>query len=123
MTTTNINQAEIIPHPTANGGGNVTAVPKTDKPETELRATIGRRPCHEGAGGQDGHYSRLPFDPRHGAQVLDAPMREKVIQVLGGGPGQRTVYRQNGLVSGESSYVPGAGGGDGHEHEGPAWRP
>ena len=53
---------------------------------------------------------RRPWTPK---------MREKAAVVLGEVPGQGIVYRQGGVVHGESSFIRERAPRDGHEHAGP----
>ena len=83
-----------------------TGTTKTAGAESELRAAARRRglTMKELAvkmGVSAGYLSglstgRTPWTPK---------MREKVVAVLGEVPGQGTVYRQGGVVTGESSYI------------------
>ena len=76
------------------------------KPESELRAAARRhgltlKELADKVGVSASHLScvatgRRPWTPK---------MREKAAAVLGEVPGQGTVYRQGGVVSGESSYI------------------
>ena len=86
--------------------GNGTRTTETAAAESELRAAARRRglTLKELAalmGVSAGYLSgistgRTPWTPK---------MREKVMAVLGEVPGQGTVYRQGGVVTGESSFI------------------
>ena len=61
---------------------------------------------HEGARGPDGRECGLPVGAfANGGTPWTPKMREKVAAVLGEVPGQGTVYRQGGVVTGESSFI------------------
>ena len=121
--TTNIDKAETITHPTTTfdndehttaGAEQATEVRNeaaehgrgNGKPETELRAAARRhglsmKELAARMGITPGHLSALST----GRRPWSPAMREKVMAVLGEVPGQGTVYRQGGLVHGESSYI------------------
>ena len=74
--------------------------------ESELRAAARRRgftmkelAARMGVGA--GYLSRIA----NGGSPWTPVMREKVAAVLGEVPGQGTVYRQGGVVTGESSFI------------------
>ena len=74
--------------------------------ESELRAAARRRglTMKELAammGVSAGYLSQIA----NGGRPWTPKMREKVAAILGEAPGQGTVYRQGGVVTGESSYV------------------
>ena len=121
--TTTIERAEVFSHAAARFDGDGNPVPgtgqapeiragaagpgrSTDKPETELRAAARRhgltmKELAAKMGVTPGYLSavatgRKPCTPR---------LREKAVSVLGEAPGQGVVYRQGGVVSGESSYI------------------
>ena len=76
------------------------------KPESELRAAARRRglTMKELADLMDvnaGHLSAVA----NGGRPWTPMMREKVMAVLGEVPGQGIVYRQGGVITGESSYI------------------
>ena len=78
----------------------------TDRPETELRAAARRRglTMKELAvkmGVSAGYLSQIA----NGGRPWTPKMREKAAAVLGEVPGQGTVYRQGGVVTGESSFI------------------
>ena len=77
-----------------------------DRTETEFRAAARRRglTMKELAAMMDvsaGYLSQIT----NGGRPWTPKMREKVAAVLGEVPGQRTVYRQGGVVTGESSFI------------------
>ena len=121
--TTTIDGAEVFSHAAARSDGDGNPVPgtgqapeiraeaagpgrSTDKPETELRAAARRhgltmKELAAKMGVTPGYLSavatgRKPWTPK---------MREKAVAVLGEASGQGVVYRQGGVVSGESSYM------------------
>lgn len=78
----------------------------TKTAENELRAAARRRglTMKELAalmGVSAGYLSQVA----NGGRPLTPKMREKVMAVLGEVPGQGTVYRQGGVVTGESSFI------------------
>ena len=78
----------------------------TDRPETELRAAARRRglTMKELAvkmGVSAGYLSQIA----NGGRPWTPKMREKAAAVLGEVPGQGIVYRQGGVVTGESSFI------------------
>ena len=78
----------------------------TGAPETELRAAARRRGLTmRELAAKMGVKPRLPVGVCHGRTPWTPKMREKAIAVLGEVPGQGVVYRQVGVVSGESSYI------------------
>ena len=104
--TTNIDQAETITNPSATCDGGVNAVPNTGKPESELRAAARRhgltmKELADRMGITPGHLSAIA----NGRRPWTPFLREKVMAVLGEVPGQGIVYRQGGVVTGESSYI------------------
>ena len=77
-----------------------------DRTESELRAAVRRRglTMKELAalmGVSAGYLSQIA----NGGRPWTPKMREKVAAVLGEVPGQGTVYRQGGVVTGESSFI------------------
>ena len=77
-----------------------------DRTESELRAAARRRglTMKELAALMDvsvGYLSQIA----NGKRPWTPKMREKAMAVLGEVPGQGTVYRQGGVVAGESSYI------------------
>ena len=77
-----------------------------DRTESELRAAARRRgiTMKELAALMDvsvGYLSQIA----NGGRPWTLKMREKVAAVLGEVPGQGTVYRQGGVVTGESSFI------------------
>ena len=94
--------------------------------ESELRAAARRRglTMKELAALMDvsvGYLSQIA----NGKRPWTPKMREKVAVVLGEVPGQGIVYRQGGVVTGESSFIQGARPHPGHDHAGPGrprWR-
>ena len=121
--TTNIDKAEVPSHTQARFDGDETHVPATGqagqkqngakeqvtgtgKPESELRAAARRRgltmkELAARVGVTPGHLSAVAI----GRRPWSSAMREKVAAVLGEVPGQGIVYRQGGLVKGESAYI------------------
>ena len=78
----------------------------TDRPETELRAAARRRgltmkELADKMGVSAGYLSQIA----NGRRPWTPKMREKAAAVLGEVPGQGIVYRQGGVVTGESSYI------------------
>ena len=78
----------------------------TDRPETELRAAARRRgltmkELADKMGVSAGYLSQIA----NGRRPWTPKMREKAAAVLGEVPGQGTVYRQGGVVTGESSFI------------------
>ena len=76
------------------------------KPESELRAAARRRgltmkELAAKMGVSAGHLSQIAT----GGRPWTPNMREKAASVLGEVPGQGVVYRQGGVVTGESSYI------------------
>ena len=76
------------------------------KPESELRAAARRRgltmkELAAKMGVSAGHLSQIAT----GGRPWTPNMREKAASVLGEVPGQGVVYRQGGMVTGESSYI------------------
>ena len=74
--------------------------------ESELRAAARRRglTMKELAmkmGVSSGYLSQIA----NGKRPWTPKMREKAVAVLGEVPGQRIVYRQGGVVTGESSFI------------------
>ena len=77
-----------------------------DKTESELRAAARRRgltmkELAARMGVSAGYLSQIA----NGGRPWTPKMREKVAVVLGEVPGQGTVYRQGGVVTGESSFI------------------
>ena len=77
-----------------------------DRTESELRAAARRRgiTMKELAALMDvsvGYLSQIA----NGKRPWTPKMREKAMAVLGEVPGQGTVYRQGGVVTGESSFI------------------
>ena len=78
----------------------------TDRPETELRAAARRRgltmkELADKMGVSTGYLSQIA----NGRRPWTPKMREKAAAVLGEVPGQGIVYRQGGVVTGESSFI------------------
>ena len=109
MTTTSIDR-----HVPASGTGQAPEIraeavgsgSSTDKPETELRAAARRRglTMKELAVKMDvsaGYLSQIA----NGGRPWTPKLREKAVAVLGEVPGQGIVYRQGGVVTGESSFI------------------
>ena len=76
------------------------------KPESELRAAARRlgltmKELAAKMGVSAGHLSQIAT----GGRPWTPKMREKAASVLGEVPGQGVVYRQGGVVTGESSYI------------------
>ena len=63
------------------------------------------RAHHEGARGHDGREAGYLSQIANGRRPWTPKMREKVAAVLGEVPGQGIVYRQGGVVNGESSFI------------------
>ena len=123
MTTTSINQTEIISSAEANldgqGGGQhdgnsrpaqqvlrKNAAANQGKPESELRAAARRHgyTLKELAALMGASYSHL-CSVANGRRPWTPELKEKVKAVLGEVPGQGIVYRQGGAVQGESSFI------------------
>ena len=78
----------------------------SDRPETELRAAARRRgltmkELADKMGVSAGYLSQIA----NGRRPWTPKMREKAAAVLGEVPGQGIVYRQGGVVTGESSFI------------------
>ena len=117
--TTNIDKAETITNPTTTFHGNANTLQATEvqtgtagrqsgkgRPESELRAAARRhgltmKELAELMGVNAGYLS----DVANGRRPWTPMMRERVIAVLGEVPGQGIVYRQGGVITGESSYI------------------
>ena len=117
--TNNIGKAETITNPTTNFDGNGNTLQATEvqtgtagrqtgkgKAESELRAAARRhglsmKELAHRMGVNAGYLS----DVANGRRPWTPMMRERIMAVLGEVPGQGIVYRQGGLVSGESSYI------------------
>ena len=109
MTTTSIDR-----HVPASGTGQApemragAAGPEsnTGKPESELRAAARRRGLT-----MKELAAKMGVTPSYLSQIATGgkpwtpKMREKAAAVFGEVPGQRVVYRQGGVVHGESSYI------------------
>ncbi len=83
-----------------------TRTMETAGAESELRAAARRRgltmkELADRMGVSAGHLSQIAT----GGRPWTPTMREKAASVLGEVPGQGIVYRQGGVVSGESSYI------------------
>ena len=118
-TTTNIGKAETITNPTTtfHGDGNTLQGQEVQagaeghqsgkgKAESGLRAAARRHglTMTELAALLEitpGHLSAIA----NGGRPWTPMMREKVMAVLGEVPGQGIVYRQGGVITGESSYI------------------
>ena len=104
--TNNIEKAETISNPATTFGGNVDTVPNTGKPESELRAAARRhglsmKELAHLMGVNAGYLS----DVANGRRPWSPMIRERVMAVLGEVPGQGIVYRQGGVITGESSFI------------------
>ena len=115
----NIDQAETITNPTTtfHGDGNTLQGQEVEagaagrqsgkgKPESELRAAARRhgltmKELAHLMGVNAGYLS----DVANGRRPWTPMMRERVMAVLGEVPGQGIVYRQGGVVTGESSFI------------------
>ena len=121
--TANIDMTEVINHPTtglegnenaAAGAGNIQgpqAVAKEQgqtkgKPESELRAAARRHglTLKELAAKMSVSYGYLS-SVSAGRRPWSPMLRERAVEVLGEVPGPGVVYRQGGVVSGESSFI------------------
>ena len=110
--TTNIDKAETISHPTTGFDGNDNTIQATEqgpsrgKPESELRAAARRHGLNlkELAGRMGVNYGYLS-SVASGRRPWTPMLRERATAVLGEVPGQGIVYRQGGLVQGESTYI------------------
>ena len=120
---TNISMTEVITNPTtgfdpnqhtpADSGqtqgtqvGHAEQVPSTGKPESELRAAARRHGINlkelaDRMGVNYGYLSSVASGRRPWSPML----RERAMAVLGEVPGQGVVYRQGGLVQGESTCI------------------
>ncbi len=103
---TNIDKAEALSLPATNVGGDGNPVPGTGKPESELRAAARRhgltlKELAVKMGVSYGYLSSVSAGRRPWSPML----LERVEAVLGEVPGPGVVYRQGGLVKGESSYI------------------
>ena len=119
--TTNISMTEVITHPTtgfagnenaAAGAGNIQGTQSgatgqgKGKPESELRAAARRhgltlKELAARMGVSYGYLSSVSAGRRPWSPML----RERVAAVLGEVPGPGMVYRQGGVVKGESSFI------------------
>ena len=104
--TSNIGKAEITNNPKGNFDGDVTTLPNTGKAESELRAAARRhgltmKELAHLMGVNPGHLSAIA----NGRRPWTPFLREKVMAVLGEAPRQGIVYRQGGIITGESSYI------------------
>ena len=106
MTTATINHTQVLSgHADGNDhDGNSEAA--TGRTETELRAAARRRgftmkELAERMGTSASYLSSIAT----GHRPWTPKMREKAVAVLGEVPGQGIVYRQGGVVAGESSYI------------------
>ena len=104
--TTNIGKAETITNPTTTFHGNGNTGPSTGKAESELRAAARRhgltmKELARLMGVNAGYLS----DVANGRRPWTPMMRERVMAVLGEVPGQGIVYRQGGVITGESSFI------------------
>ena len=121
--TTNIHKAETITHPTtgfdgyddtpADAGqtqgtqaGAAEQGQSKGRPESELRAAARRhgltlKELADKMGVNYGYLSSVASGRRPWSPML----RERATAVLGEVPGQGVVYRQGGLVKGESTYI------------------
>ena len=120
MTITSINQPEIItssPQAVPECDGNADTLQDTKagdeskaarqgKPESELRAAARRHgyTLKELAVLMGVSYRYL-CQVSNGRRPWSPMMRERAMAVLGEVPGQGTVYRQGGIVEGQSTYV------------------
>ena len=105
--TTNIDKADALSLSTTNCNGDGNPVPGTGKPESELRAAARRhgltlKGLAARMGVSYGYLSSVSAGQRSWSPML----RERVAAVLGEVPGQGVVYRQGGVVKGESSCAP-----------------
>ena len=118
---TSIDTAKVITHPTTGFDGTETRVPDTGqsgpkqnegkeqgrgKPESELRAAARRhgltlKELAEKMGVSYKYVSQVSSGRRPWTPML----RERAQAVLGEVPGQGVVYRQGGLVQGESTCI------------------
>ena len=114
---TSINQAEITNSVAANLDTHGNPVPAkeqagqqpgagTGKPESELRVAARRHgfTVKELAEKMGVSYRHL-CSVAAGRRPWTPAMREKVMAILGEVPGQGVVYRQGGLVQGESTFI------------------
>ena len=108
--TTNIDTTETISHPTTGFDGNDNTIQGTEqgqgKPESELRAAARRHGINlkelaDRMGVNYGYLSSVATGRRPWTPML----RERAEAVLGEVPGQGVVYRQGGLVQGESTCI------------------
>ena len=121
--TTNINMTQAITHPTTGFKSNENAAAGAGqtqgtqagakdpgqgkgKPESELRAAARRhgltlKELADRMGVNYGYLSSVASGRRPWSSML----RERATAVLGEVPGQGVVYRQGGLVQGESTYI------------------
>ncbi len=112
---------QTITHPTTGFDGNATRVPDTGqagpkqngakeqgrgKPESELRAAARRKglTLKELAALMNVSYHYLS-QVSTGSRSWTPMLRERAMAVLGEVPGQGVVYRQGGVVSGESTCI------------------
>ena len=105
--TTNIHKAEIITvQATEMQAGAAEQGQSKGKPESELRAAARRRglTLKELADRMGVNYGHL-CAVANGRRPWTPMLRERAMAVLGEVPGQGVVYRQGGLVQGESTYI------------------
>ena len=121
--TTNINMTQAITHPTTGFKSNENAAAGAGqtqgtqagakdpgqgkgKPESELRAAARRHglTLKELAKKMGVSYGYL-LQVASGQRPWSPMLRERVMAVLGEVPGQGVVYRQGGLVKGESTFI------------------
>ena len=89
------------------------------RPETELRAAARRRGLTmRELAAKTGVSASYLSQVGTGKRPWTPKLREKALAVLGEVPGQGIVYRQGGVVNGESSFIRERARTLGHEHEG-----
>ncbi len=109
---TSSDKAEIISHPISRYDGNDNTIQPTEqgqnkgRPESELRAAARRHGLNlkELAAKMGVNYGYLS-SVAGGRRPWSPLLRERAMAVLGEVPGQGIVYRQGGLVQGESTCI------------------
>ncbi len=106
MTATSIDKAGVLSNHATSFGGDGNPVPNPGKHESGLRAAARRHglTLKELAAKMAVSYGYLS-SVSAGRRPWSPMIRERVAAALGEVPGEGIVYRQGGLVKGESSYI------------------